>query len=116
NLFIDKKEDADKLKQNAWLERIAQGHVNGLVKVFGLKKKSTSKPQPQPSSSDTYTVKKGDTLWAISRKYGMTVDELKKLNGLKSDLIHPGQKLKVKSNATPKTTDLKVGQKVKVKK
>lgn len=95
---------------------LSEGRWNAFKQAIANELKELSKPQPQPSSSDTYTVKKGDTLWAISRKYGMTVDELKKLNGLKSDLIHPGQKLKVKSNATPKTTDLKVGQKVKVKK
>ena len=43
-----------------------------------------------------YTVKKGDTLWSISKKYGTTIDAIKKLNGLDSDVVYPNQKLRVK--------------------
>lgn len=39
NGFIDNPNDAAKLKQAAYIDRIARGHVNGLVKAFGLKKK-----------------------------------------------------------------------------
>ncbi len=42
-----------------------------------------------------YTVKAGDSLWLISRRYGTTVDELKRLNGLTSDLLNIGQVLKI---------------------
>lgn len=56
----------------------------------------------QESSSSTtvesvYTVQKGDTLSKIASKYGTTVDELVKLNNIKNkNLIHVGQKIKVK--------------------
>jgi len=44
----------------------------------------------------SYTVKKGDTLWAISQKYNTTVDELVELNNIKNrDLIVVGQVLKI---------------------
>ena len=43
-----------------------------------------------------YTVKKGDTLYKIATKHGLTVQKLKKLNGMKSDNIRVGQKLKVR--------------------
>lgn len=59
-------------------------------------KKSTAKTSTKDSSSDTYTVKSGDTLSGIANKYGTTVAKIKSLNGLKSDLIQVGQKLKVK--------------------
>lgn len=43
----------------------------------------------------TYVVKSGDTLWALSKTYQTTVDELKRVNGLDSDLILIGQKLTI---------------------
>ena len=52
-------------------------------------KKTTS------SSSKRYTVKKGDGLYGIARKYGTTVTKLKSANGLTSDLIRIGQVLKI---------------------
>lgn len=47
------------------------------------------------ASATTYTVQKGDTLYSISRKYGLSVNELKRKNGLSSNLIGIGQVLKV---------------------
>ncbi|MBR1644255.1 MAG: LysM peptidoglycan-binding domain-containing protein [Bacteroidales bacterium] len=44
----------------------------------------------------THTVKKGDTLSSIARRYGTTVDALRKKNKLKNDNIQIGQKLVVK--------------------
>lgn len=44
----------------------------------------------------TYTVVQGDTLYSISKKHNLTVDELMKINGLNSNAISIGQILKVK--------------------
>ena len=49
-----------------------------------------------PSSSDiptTYTVVAGDNLYSIARKFNTTVDNLKTLNNLTSNLLNIGQKL-----------------------
>ena len=54
---------------------------------------SNSKPK---SSSVTYTVKSGDSLYKIAKKYpGISADNIKKANGLKNDNIRPGQKLRI---------------------
>ncbi|MCI3029183.1 LysM peptidoglycan-binding domain-containing protein [Desemzia sp. C1] len=46
-------------------------------------------------NTSQYTVKSGDTLSAIARRYNTTVAKLKSLNNLKSDTIYVGQKLAV---------------------
>lgn len=43
-----------------------------------------------------HTVKRGETLSSISRQYGMSVQKLKSMNGLKKDQINVGTRLKVK--------------------
>ena len=54
------------------------------------------KPQPKPEVGDIYVVQKDDTLWAISRKFKVSVDDLVKWNNIKNrDRIFEGQKLRV---------------------
>lgn len=58
--------------------------------------------KPKEASGSTYTVKKGDTLSAIAKKYGTTVAKIVKDNNIKKpNLIHPGQKLKVGDQDKP---------------
>ncbi|EKZ0144272.1 LysM peptidoglycan-binding domain-containing protein [Enterococcus faecalis] len=64
---------------------------------------SSGKPTTKvPTSTNpvTHKVSYGESLWLISSKYGVTVDELRKQNGIKGDLIHPGQVLVVKKGTT----------------
>lgn len=60
------------------------------------KAKGKGKGSATSGSGKYYTVKKGDTLYRIASKHGITVQQLKKLNGMKSDNIRVGQKLKVR--------------------
>ncbi len=53
----------------------------------------TVKPQ---ESSETHVVKKGDTLYSISKKYNTSVEEIKRMNGLNGNTISIGQILSVK--------------------
>lgn len=48
-------------------------------------------------SGNVYTVKSGDSLWSIAKKYGITVDDLKNANNLTSNLLNIGQKLIIPS-------------------
>lgn len=47
-----------------------------------------------------HLVKRGETLYSISRQYDMTVGELKSLNGLRGNLIKAGHRLKVQAPAS----------------
>lgn len=54
-------------------------------------------PKPKPTSAWTYyTVRSGDTLSSIGRKYGVSYTKIKEWNGLRSDNLKIGQKLKIK--------------------
>jgi len=59
-------------------------------------------PAPAPSSgggggggSKNYTVASGDNLYRISLRHGTTVRAIKNANGLTSDVIQPGQRLRI---------------------
>ena len=60
-------------------------------------------PPAEGSSSSgakvTHTVKSGDNLWDISRKYGVSVEQIRKLNGLSSNaVLKIGQKLTIRND------------------
>ena len=62
--------------------------------------------------SDTYVVKKGDTLYSIANKYNTTVDNLKKINNLENNDLSIGQILLLKTDTTEPNTNtyiVKVG-------
>ena len=52
----------------------------------------------QDDNATYYTVKTGDTLWDISKKYGLTIEKLKRLNNMRSVRIRPGDRIKVSEN------------------
>jgi peptidoglycan DL-endopeptidase LytE len=55
---------------------------------------------PAQTSSKTYVVKSGDYLGKIAGNYGVSVSNLKSWNGLSSDIIYPGQRLKVSASGS----------------
>ncbi|MBV1751440.1 MAG: LysM peptidoglycan-binding domain-containing protein, partial [Desulfarculus sp.] len=52
--------------------------------------------QPTQSGDLIHVVKRGDNLWTIGRRYGVTPNQLKRWNNLRSSAIAPGDKLTVK--------------------
>lgn len=88
NGFIDSAADAALLSSNAHLDAVARGHVNGLVKNFNLVKKT---------NVIYHTVVSGDTVYALSRRYGSTLADIKAWNDLDANYtIYVGQVLRVK--------------------
>ena len=62
------------------------------------------------ASENIYRVKKGDSLWEVSKKFGISVAEIKKQNRLSSNTIHPGQKLQIPPGLS-QTLRWKIGHK-----
>ena len=65
-------------------------------------------PNPVSTSSSSYTVQAGDSLWSVAQKFGTTVDQLKSLNGLAGNTIYAGNTLRV--NGTPVSTSTNVSR------
>ncbi len=120
--YMDSTIDVKKLRDNKVLDAAGKAIADGVAEYFGLKK-DTSKPADKPAASKpaannkpastggTHTVKKGDTLSAIAKKYKTTVNELVKINGIKNpNLIKVGQTIKLPGAASPKLKgDMKTG-------
>jgi membrane-bound lytic murein transglycosylase D len=59
-------------------------------------KKSSATKSTTASNAKTYTVKSGDSLWSISKKFpGVSVDNIKKWNDISGSNLTPGMKLKI---------------------
>ena len=83
--FLDSKgDDVNQLKSN-W-QNYAEAVVRAVATYIGI---------PYSVSNDIYVVKSGDSLWNIAKKYNISVDELKRINNLDSNLINIGQVLNV---------------------
>jgi len=61
-------------------------------------KRSKREKKKNKRKVTTYTVKKGDTLYSISKRFNISVDKLKRFNKLDSNTIEIGQKLSISSN------------------
>ncbi len=70
-------------------------YVGQKLTLSGSAAGAGSAPSSQPSGGATYTVQRGDTLWAISRSQGASVTSIKNANGLSDNIIQPGQRLKI---------------------
>ena len=92
--FIDNKNDQVKLNNN--ILNYAEAVVRAVMNYIDI-------PYVEPNSQleDIYTVKKGDTLYSISRKYNIPIDKIKELNNLDSNILSIGQKLILKEELIP---------------
>ena len=95
--FIDNKNDADRIKSN--YKRYTEEVVKAVAKYKGYN-------YTEPRTKDAYIVQKGDTLWNISKKFDTSVDNIKKLNNLKTNLLFVGQELKVPNYMTAEDSNI----------
>jgi LysM repeat protein len=80
--------------------------IDQIIKELGLlhQKKSLQALQPiktaqQQTISEFHQVRAKETLWSISRQYGLTLDQLRSYNNIgPKATIRPGQKLKLTPN------------------
>ncbi len=85
-------------------QNLAEAVVRAVADYKGLKYSP-----PQGYTGNTYIVQKGDSLYSIARKFNTTVDELKNLNNLTSDILNIGQILRIPNeNLTEDKTDIYV--------
>ncbi|MEG0794760.1 MAG: LysM peptidoglycan-binding domain-containing protein [Bacilli bacterium] len=77
-------DDVDELKNN-W-ESLAEGVVKAITDYVGGK-------YIAPIGSNYYTVKLGDSLYSIAKKFKLTINELKDANNLQSNLLSVGQNI-----------------------
>ncbi len=88
-------------------EKVAEAIFRGVCRFYGidlsggegyLEGTSSSGNQGGTSSPKYHVVQKGDTLWGISRKYGVSIDRLAERNGIEDrNRIYVGQKILVSS-------------------
>ena len=86
--FISNKSDMDKYKSNYRL--MCLGIANA-ISGFVVEK-------AVDVESDYYTVKAGDTIWSIARRFLVAEADIKQWNGLTSDKIGVGQRLRLKTD------------------
>lgn len=88
--FMDSTIDIKKLRDDNVLKRAGINIADAVAKYLGLKEKS----KQTVASGSTYTVKKGDTLSGIAKRFNTTVNKLVSVNNISNpDLIRVGQKL-----------------------
>ena len=95
--FADSSGDDVSQIKNNW-EDLAEAVTKAIVEYAGGTYQA-------PADSNYYTVKSGDSLWSISKKFGITVDELKQANNLTSNLLSIGQNLYIPTKETDVTTN-----------
>lgn len=92
--------DAIKQKNHLTTDSINVGQVLEIPETTPIEKEpETNKPEGQPSI--IYIVAAGDTLYKISQKFGVTVQEIQKMNNLTTTNIYVGQKLTIPTVKQP---------------
>ena len=86
-------------KFNTSVQKIKElNNLKSDVITIGQSLKVVNDNDKEPLECIVYTVKKGDTLYGISKKYNTTVEELKRYNNLQSNLLSVGDRIVIPCN------------------
>ena len=85
--FLDNIDDANLLKK--YWQDYAEAVVKAIANYLGVPYSFNG----SLVNDNYYIVKKGDSLWSIANKYGLSVEQLKEMNNLSSNMLSVGQKL-----------------------
>lgn len=83
--FINNEEDLKRIEDN--YKEYVDAVVNAVIETKSI-------------SENIHIVRPGDTLWGIAKMHGLTVEELKQINSLTSNLLTIGQKIKLGEDIT----------------
>ncbi|MCM2265504.1 MAG: LysM peptidoglycan-binding domain-containing protein [Desulfuromonadales bacterium] len=88
-----------KLGQKLALNKAAAPPLPRVTKAAARKDKAVA----HPDSKSVHVVKKGDSLYTIARRHGITVEQLKQVNNLNGNRLKIGQKLALSSQTDPES-------------
>ncbi|MBN2397812.1 MAG: LysM peptidoglycan-binding domain-containing protein [Deltaproteobacteria bacterium] len=78
-----------RIRAGTWLKIPSRGYVYS---------ESSIAPPLKGGEVTTYSVQKGDSLWLIAKRFGTTISDIKRLNGLRSNDLSIGQVIKIRGS------------------
>ena len=109
--YLTNPEEAQRLSNRNFQERMALAIADGVTSYFYEAPPDGTLVAWQKANGvipKSLTVKRGDTLSEIAEQFGLTVTELKSINGLQGNTIQIGQVLELPGNRSPLTSEHKI--------
>jgi N-acetylmuramoyl-L-alanine amidase len=108
--YLSNPEEARKLNNPVYQRRLADGIVRGVMGYFydrppedtlvAWQKANNVRPDYDIAATETYTVRRGDSLSMIAQRFGVSTSDLRAINQIRNDVIRIGQELAIPGAAT----------------